>query len=200
MARQTAFNPDEKLHLAMQLFWQKGYGQTSMQEIVDTLEINRFSIYNTFGDKQQLFIKSLSHYLDTVFKNLIAPLKGTGNGKTRLDQYLQNLGEKLQSHSGRLGCLIQNTGLELTGSGSNIEREEIGQHLTGMYSALQSELERAFEDALNEGDLSAQRTPLQCADHVLAAIQGLILLRKTLNQPERIKDQMDFLRSTIKEW
>ena len=35
MARPLAFDPQEKLHQAMLLFWRKGYESTSVQDLVD---------------------------------------------------------------------------------------------------------------------------------------------------------------------
>ncbi|MGO2638704.1 MAG: TetR/AcrR family transcriptional regulator, partial [Enterococcus viikkiensis] len=60
MARVKEFDETEVLTKAMQLFWQQGYEKTSMQELVDVMGIHRRSIYDTFGDKHQLFLKSLA--------------------------------------------------------------------------------------------------------------------------------------------
>jgi len=46
----------------MDVFWKKGFNGTSIQDLVDHLNINRASIYHTFGDKQKLFERSLQHY------------------------------------------------------------------------------------------------------------------------------------------
>ena len=44
MPRALTFDPNEKLDLAMKLFWQRGFEATSMQALVETMGINRFSI------------------------------------------------------------------------------------------------------------------------------------------------------------
>ena len=52
MARSCNFDRQEKLIQAMELFWQKGFAETSIADLVEHLGINRFSLYNSFGDKE----------------------------------------------------------------------------------------------------------------------------------------------------
>ncbi|MEM9921565.1 MAG: helix-turn-helix domain-containing protein, partial [Bacteroidota bacterium] len=62
MPRSKNFDRQEVLQKAVELFWQKGFHATSMQDLVDHLEINRGSMYNTFGGKEQLFQEALALY------------------------------------------------------------------------------------------------------------------------------------------
>ena len=64
MARCVEFNEVEKIEKAMNVFWEKGYNATSMQDLVDAMQINRSSLYNTIGDKHQLFMKCIGNYFD----------------------------------------------------------------------------------------------------------------------------------------
>lgn len=66
MARKCNFDREEKLHQAMTLFWQKGYANTAISDLVEHLQINRFSLYNAFGDKQKLYYEALDRYLNLV--------------------------------------------------------------------------------------------------------------------------------------
>jgi TetR/AcrR family transcriptional regulator, transcriptional repressor for nem operon len=62
MARNKAFDPQEKLEKAQELFLEKGYSATSMQDLVDGMQLNRASIYDTYGDKYALFQQCLENY------------------------------------------------------------------------------------------------------------------------------------------
>ena len=59
MARTKEFNEDQALDKAIEIFWHKGYNGTSAQDLVNHLGLSRSSLYDTFGDKQKLFVKSL---------------------------------------------------------------------------------------------------------------------------------------------
>lgn len=63
MARSKEFEPDVVLERAMDLFWERGYEKTSLQDLVERMGIGRRSLYDTFGDKQTLFAKSLKRYI-----------------------------------------------------------------------------------------------------------------------------------------
>ena len=62
MPRVKLFDQNEVLTKAMNLFWKQGYAATSVQDLVQHLGINRASLYDTFGDKDQLFKKSFELY------------------------------------------------------------------------------------------------------------------------------------------
>ena len=65
MPRPKEFNPDEALEKAMQAFWHKGYEATSMEDLLSAMNLNRGSLYGTFGDKRQLFLKVVDRYYMT---------------------------------------------------------------------------------------------------------------------------------------
>lgn len=62
MPRTKEFDPDEVLEQAMELFWEQGFEATSAQDLVDCTGLNRSSLYNTFGSKQELYLRALDHY------------------------------------------------------------------------------------------------------------------------------------------
>ena len=63
MPRNKEFDYDEKLTAARDLFWKKGYNATSMHDLVDAMKINRSSLYLAYGNKHELFLKSLGNYI-----------------------------------------------------------------------------------------------------------------------------------------
>ena len=62
MPRETAFDETIILERARDLFWEKGYTATSIQDLEQALGIRRSSIYNTFGGKRQLYDRTLAQY------------------------------------------------------------------------------------------------------------------------------------------
>lgn len=62
MARPKEFNPAEALDKAMHVFWRKGYEATSMEDLLTAMDINRGSLYATFGNKRELFLKAMDLY------------------------------------------------------------------------------------------------------------------------------------------
>ena len=62
--RPRAFDINEALKNALQVFWQKGYEGTSLEDLTKAMNINRSSLYTTFGNKEQLFYKVLDLYYE----------------------------------------------------------------------------------------------------------------------------------------
>src|SRR6201995_145682 len=81
MARTKDFDEDEVLLKAMHLFWLKGYNGTSMQDLGDGLGISRSSMYDTFGDKHTLFLRSLENYRQGMTAKLQAVVNNAPDAK-----------------------------------------------------------------------------------------------------------------------
>ncbi|WP_426585941.1 TetR/AcrR family transcriptional regulator [Mucilaginibacter sp. R-33] len=64
MARNVEFNEAVAIQKAMEVFWKKGYNATSLRDLTDAMQINSSSLYNTIGDKQELFVRCVQHYTD----------------------------------------------------------------------------------------------------------------------------------------
>lgn len=62
MARTIEFDEDMAIQKAMAVFWKKGFGGTTMRDLTEAMDINSSSLYNTIGDKHQLFVKCISNY------------------------------------------------------------------------------------------------------------------------------------------
>ena len=71
-ARQ--FDHDTVVDRAMMVFWRKGYGGTSIDDLEKATRLRRGSLYNAFGDKQGLFVAALKRYETTVGQERIKQL------------------------------------------------------------------------------------------------------------------------------
>ncbi|KLT65380.1 TetR/AcrR family transcriptional regulator [Pedobacter sp. BMA] len=63
MGRNKEFDYEQKLDIALELFWTQGYHVTSITDLEQAMGINRSSIYPTYGDKKALLMKCLTKYL-----------------------------------------------------------------------------------------------------------------------------------------
>lgn len=64
MGRPRTFNEDDALMAAMNAFWTKGYAATSMKDLTAAMGISGPSIYSAFGDKRELYLKTIDRYAD----------------------------------------------------------------------------------------------------------------------------------------
>ncbi|EDM37976.1 transcriptional regulator, TetR family protein [Pedobacter sp. BAL39] len=76
MGRSKEFDYEQKLDIALELFWTQGYHMTSITDLERHMGVNRSSIYPTYGDKKELLIKCLTKYLKSKVSEYGAILNG----------------------------------------------------------------------------------------------------------------------------
>jgi TetR/AcrR family transcriptional repressor of nem operon len=118
MARCVEFNEVEKIDKAMNVFWEKGYNGTSMQDLVDAMQINRSSLYNTIGDKHQLFMKCISNYFDTAMCEIREKVAKEKSAKQALINIITDKAEWIVSCD--KGCLGMKTIFEIANDDSQV--------------------------------------------------------------------------------
>jgi TetR/AcrR family transcriptional repressor of nem operon len=113
MPRSKEFDEHEVLDRAMRLFWRKGYYDTSMQDLVEQMGINRYSIYATFGSKHNLFLAALDRYRETRIAELLRDLEHPEASLEDLRRFFAQRLDIAQTPAGKRGCLVCNTTTEL---------------------------------------------------------------------------------------
>ena len=113
MPRVKLFNENEVLLKAMNLFWKQGYSATSVQDLVSHLGINRGSLYDTFGDKEQLFKKSFALYRKSNFDDLTLFFQRESNVKKGFSELFRTAIEEALNDKDKKGCFVVNTTTEL---------------------------------------------------------------------------------------
>lgn len=183
MARQKAFEPDDVLDRAMRAFWAKGYEATSVEDLVNATGINRASLYGTFGDKKQIFMRALDRYV-TAGEVARADVE-QGEGSVR--DALSGLFERLiaRARDGRhAGCLLTNSVAEFGSRDPDI-LDALRRSLAAMENGVDGLLRRGIET----GEVSAGADPRARARMVIAAMQGFQVVSK-VNGDERVLRQI----------
>lgn len=171
MARKCNFDRDQKLTQAMELFWQRGYVNTAISDLIDALQINRFSLYNTFGDKQQLYYQALDKYLQSVSFPALAELQKPQASLSEIEHFLRQFAELQRQRS--CGCFMQNALVEHAGEdGRVLERgHQLFDHLTEV-------LTQALTKAVASGAVTGNLAPAALASLILTQMQGMRVLGK----------------------
>lgn len=147
MGRSKDFNEQEVLQKAMCLFWEKGYNGTSMQDLVDGLGISRSSLYDTFGDKHQLYLKALESYQQNYSAHLCGFVQSNLPAQAAIKQLLEMMVNELLADEQRKGCFVVNAGVELAGQ---------DQQVTRLVTATEKHLEAAFNEIIVKGQQNGE--------------------------------------------
>lgn len=104
--RPRAYDPDAALDRAVELFWANGFQGTSLDDLGAAMKMGRPSIYNAFGDKEQLFLKALARYRDTVGSTPLHAMEGIDDVDAALDGFFSQIVNYATEDSSHLGCLF----------------------------------------------------------------------------------------------
>ncbi|NEB77139.1 TetR/AcrR family transcriptional regulator [Streptomyces sp. SID14478] len=184
MARTKEFDPDAALQAALELFHRRGYEATSMTDLVEHLGVGRASIYATFGNKHELYLKALDRYTDSADLHALDELSGSGPALPAVRALVRRFaaeasGEELR----RLGCLVTNTATELGPHDSQAARR-VERSWERMETMLHSTLVRARA----QGELPADRDPRALARLLLVLMQGIRVVGKASQDSGRVRD------------
>jgi len=165
--RPRAFDADEALNRALQVFWRKGYEGTSLSDLTKAMGINRPSLYAAFGDKAALFRKALDRYAEGPAAYVGEALKApTARGV--VERLLHGAVDLLTDPRNPRGCLLVQGALACGETARGVRKELIARRSAGE-AALRQRLERAKAT----GDLPADADPAQLARYVVTVLHGM---------------------------
>jgi TetR/AcrR family transcriptional repressor of nem operon len=175
MARPRQFDPDEVLDRSMHEFWEHGYRDTSVDDLVQATGVRPGSLYNAFpGGKRGLFLETLQRYSKLVVPEKLGALERPGAGLAELRAYFDGLVSDLTTPEGRAGCLMVNSAVELAA-----EDSEVGELVRGHMARLERNAERALRNAKRRGEVRADVNPRAKATQLMATGMGLMVVGKT---------------------
>lgn len=180
MARKEEFNREETIKKAMTVFWEKGYSGTSIQDLVDATGLNRSSIYNSFGSKQNLYRTALDYYEgenDKVFQWVLL------KSKSPLDAIRKILELAISAQTNEemtRGCFILKCKTEL-----NRENTSLRNWLLQNQEKSISLFRELVAEGQKEGELSTEVSAQEQAYNLFNSFQGL-RMTAILTQDHRV--------------
>ena len=172
------FDPKEALGKAMRLFWAKGYAATGMTELQEQMGIGRKSLYDTFGNKRQLFIKALQLYSDSVVRqNFSEPLNKEGSPLGNVRR-LMRTGQEHHSMPESMGCLL---GVSMAQCRTN--DAEMAKILRHHIEGVEEAFYKTFKRAQNVGELDENTNIRDLARLYMGIGQGLALIGRVQDAP-----------------
>lgn len=173
--RPREFDRQQTLERALELFWSRGYGATSLQDLVDALGVERGSLYGAFGDKRRFYLEAVRLYWEVYERHLVTALDTSPllpalrvilTHPARLDELISDVGVPQ-------GCLVGNTTAELVPQDS-----EATEVVTRSYRRFTDIVAGALRRAQAAGEVTDTRPPEAQAQLLLYVAQGLSLVSR----------------------
>lgn len=185
MARTKEFNEDKALDKAIEIFWHKGYNGTSAQDLVTHLGLSRSSLYDTFGDKQKLFVQSLKKYQKQSQDQIVDLFEKSENIKETLqDIFKQAVIESLEDRITK-GCFMVNSSVELA-----MHDQEIAKIVQNSAKTMEEIFTNAVQKGQDLGHISKKMGAKVLARFIFNNYSGIRVLARTGEKDKQVYDDI----------
>ena len=178
MPRHAEYNRDTVIAAATTVFWERGYSQTSIGDLVSATGLQPGSLYAAFGNKKGLFLEVIDQYNQAFIRRIRALRSQDSAALTKIRGLLQQIVDEAADGGADHGCLTVNALLEMSQHDKDIARR---------LRAYNAQLRKAFawlvRDAQAEGDVVAGQDPNELAAFVINNIWGMRVMCKS--RPDR---------------
>lgn len=179
--RPREFDYDEVIDRAITLFRQRGYGATSISDLVDATALTRGSLYKAFKDKKSIYAVAFERYVARGHERIQEIVHGGGTGYERVAKLLAYYLEQSTGEPGRLGCLVVATGLEAT---------VLEKDIALLFEQALKRLERTLSDLIRIGiedkSIPEGLNAKAAAKSLLCFLQGLRVVGKSDGHREHL--------------
>ena len=180
MARPRSFDPDEALDLARDVFWQKGFLGTSLDDITAATGLAKPSLYAAFGDKNALFLKVLERYHAGIVAHAEKVINDGPSAREAIQRWLTGFVPHCSGVKGSRGCLSVNTSVD-----GAAEQKEVRNRV----EAFNRKLEELLRNRLraDRGQFADGFDPDATAHTIIAVYLGLMVLAKDVPDAGRVR-------------
>lgn len=173
---------------ARQLFFENGYHATGIAQILKASGANSGSLYHFFPSKEDLLVAVLQKYMGMLHPVVMAPsFDRVSDPVDRIFAVLDGYRRWLEQTGFRLGCPIGNLALEV-GNSHPQARALIAENFEAWCQAIREQIDNA------SGRLPSDVDPHALARHVLATMEGAVMLARAYRDFEPFDQSMNQLR------
>ncbi len=172
--RPREFDADQALDRAVRVFSERGYHGASITDLTRAMRLAQGSLYKAFKDKQSLFLAAFDRYRDQRTEKLRRAIGDGGTGLERLRNALAFYVASSQGATGRQGCLVVGSTVEL----SALDKP-VATHIATALSRNEAWLAELIREGRRDGSIAAHIEVEAAARMLLCLTQGMRVVGKT---------------------
>lgn len=172
--RPREFAIEDALDKAIVVFSERGYHAASISELKEAMGLTAGSLYKAFKDKKAIFLAAFDRYKQVRNALLDQEIGAGTNGRDRVFRMLRFYAEASHGESGRQGCLVVGTAIELA-----VYDAEAAERVGRSMARSEALFNRLIHEGQADGSISKRIDPDATARLLLSVTQGLRVLGKT---------------------
>jgi TetR/AcrR family transcriptional regulator, transcriptional repressor for nem operon len=191
-SKETRLATRERIvEAARELFFKQGYTATGVAQVLKVADANSGSLYYFFPSKEDLLVAVLEKYRSMLEPRVLKPaFSRTNDPIERLFAVLEGYRLLLEATGFELGCPIGNLALEISNS-----QPEARRLIIENFNAWCDAIRRLIENAADRFPRDIE--PAALATHVLATMEGSVMLARAYRSFEPFDQAVRLLRDYI---
>jgi AcrR family transcriptional regulator len=167
--RPKAFCDKKALQAAIGVFAEKGFEGASLADLTSAMGINRFSLYATFGNKEQLYVKAMEGF-NAARKQYVTAILAGNSARESVARLLKQSVENFTAHQGHGTCFV--TQGPLTSAEASKETRKL---MADRRAEVEQAIRHRLEQAIKEGEMPPDVSAEDLARMFAVLIQGFAL-------------------------
>jgi TetR/AcrR family transcriptional repressor of nem operon len=183
MPRERSFSEPEVLDRLTDVFSTHGYAGTSLALLQEATGLGKQSLYNTFGDKQSMYLQAIDCAVQRS-AGVTAAMQSAAEGREALALFFDAMVRNCASADpAQRSCIV--TGGLLEG----VDEPPLAWALTARWQATHELLRSVVERGQRDGSIANQAPSAELAELLIALISGL----RVASRAGRSRAQMERL-------
>ena len=185
MARTREFDRTLVLRKAIQVFWTHGFDSTNLPELLEAMGLSKSSLYETFGDKNQLFEEAIDLYAKEIASSKIEKLLSASSVKVGFQAFFA---EHIRCCTDRKypgGCFMANTAISLDNV-PPVLAKKIRKSVENSHALFLSQIQKGQK----AGEISREKDASALASAIIGTSMGMTVMARVNKQDVRALEQM----------
>lgn len=187
VGRPREFELDDAVRKAMGVFWDRGYHDASLPDLLEGMELSRGSFYKAFVDKRGVYLLALDVYVDDAVRKTGEILHSNPSPKAAIKEAFSRQVEESSGREGLRGCFVVLSAVEMLPAD-----EEVSTRIARLFRRLQNLYAAAIIRAQALGEIDPGLDERTLARFLVCQIQGMRVLGKTGADRDATKAMVDF--------
>ncbi len=192
MARPANQSREESLRKALDLFWSRGFHNTSLKDLEQALDMRPGSIYAAFTSKEALFCEALDDYGRATKADFRQAVEAQTSRIDGLIAFVRSIAEPGDQHLSRRACMAVRTVLEMP-----VEQGAMRDSAEALLRDFEQGFSQVFADAMAAGEIGDDKSAGRLARKFQSDITGMRVLSERRpgagDMAERVGDIVDWL-------
>lgn len=171
----------------MGVFWDRGYHDASLPDLLEGMELSRGSFYKAFVDKRGVYLRALDLYIEEAIRKVGEILHANPSPKAAIREAFSRQVEESSGKEGLRGCFVVLSAVEMLPAD-----EEVSARIARLFRRLQDLYAAAIIRAQALGEIDPGLDERTLARFLVCQIQGMRVLGKAGADRDATRALVDF--------